>query len=106
VPVDVAVELDRRPPTSVESAAYFVVAEALTNVARHATATRASVSVVGGHERVVVEITDDGVGGADAAHGTGLAGLAHRVGSIDGTLEVRSPPGGPTVVRAELPCAS
>jgi signal transduction histidine kinase len=106
VPIDVTVELDRRPPTAVESAAYFVVAEALTNVARHAAATRASVSVTGGDEQVVVEITDDGVGGADLANGTGLSGLSDRVGSIDGSLEVLSPPGGPTVVRAELPCAS
>jgi signal transduction histidine kinase len=106
VPVDVVIELHRRPPTSVESAAYFVVAEALTNVTRHAAATRASVSVVGDDNRVVVEITDDGAGGADPADGTGLAGLTERVGSIDGRLEVLSPPGGPTVVRAELPCAS
>jgi signal transduction histidine kinase len=106
VPVDVDVVLAGRPPTAVESAAYFVVAEALTNVARHASATRASVSIVEYDGRVIVEISDDGIGGADVAIGTGLAGLADRVDSIDGRMEVRSPLGGPTVVRAELPCAS
>jgi signal transduction histidine kinase len=106
VPVDVEVLLERRPPASVESAAYFVVAEALTNVSRHAVATRASVCVSETDGMVVVEIADDGVGGADPAHGTGLAGLSERIDSIEGRLEVRSPLGGPTVVRAELPCAS
>jgi signal transduction histidine kinase len=90
----------------VESAAYFVVAEALTNVARHASATRASVSVVEHEDLIVVEVCDDGIGGADLASGTGLEGLADRVDSIDGRMELRSPLGGPTVVRAELPCAS
>jgi signal transduction histidine kinase len=106
VPVDVEVMLEHRPPTAVESAAYFVVAEALTNVARHASATRASVSVVEHEDLIVVEVCDDGIGGADLASGTGLAGLADRVDSIDGRMELRSPLGGPTVVRAELPCAS
>jgi signal transduction histidine kinase len=106
VPVDVEVTLARRPPTAVESAAYFVVSEALTNVTRHAAATRASVGVAEIDGMVVVEIADDGVGGADPAHGTGLVGLGERIDSIEGRLEVRSPLGGPTVVRAELPCAS
>ena len=106
VPVDVEVALEDRPPTAVESAAYFVVAEALTNVARHASATRASVTVCGIEDLLVVEIADDGIGGADPANGTGLAGLADRIDSIEGRLEVRSPLGGPTMVRAELPCAS
>jgi signal transduction histidine kinase len=106
VPVDVEVTLARRPPTAVESAAYFVVAEALTNVTRHAAATRASVRVLETDGMVVVEITDDGVGGADPAHGTGLAGLRERIDSMEGSLEVRSLLGGPTVIRAELPCAS
>jgi len=106
VPVDVEVALERRPPTAVESAAYFVVAEALTNVTRHAAATRASVSVSEVADMVVVEVADDGIGGADPANGTGLAGLADRIDSIEGRLEVRSPLGGPTVVQAELPCAS
>jgi signal transduction histidine kinase len=106
VPVEVDIAISRRLPTPVESAAYFVVSEALTNVTRHAAATRATVSVSEGTGQVVVEIVDDGVGGADPAAGTGLAGLAGRVDSIDGHLEVDSPPGGPTTIRAELPCAS
>ena len=106
VPVEVDIAISRRLPTPVESAAYFVVSEALTNVTRHAAATRATVSVSEGTGEVVVEIVDDGVGGADPAAGTGLAGLASRVDSIDGHLVVDSPPGGPTTIRAELPCAS
>jgi len=105
VPVDVRVDLDRRPPESVESIAYFVVAEALTNVAKHAAATEATVRVGRGGGRVVVEVSDDGVGGADLHGGSGLTGLADRVAGVDGRLTVTSPPGGPTVVRAELPAA-
>ena len=95
VPVALRSELgDERPPEQVESTAYFVVAEALTNVARHSEATNAAVSVV----------RDDGVGGADAQPGSGLAGLRDRVGSLGGTLVVESPPGGPTAITAVLPC--
>jgi signal transduction histidine kinase len=104
--VEVDVSTSRRLPASVESVAYFVVAEALTNVTRHAAATEATVSVVEKDGRVVIEIVDDGVGGADPARGTGLAGLASRVDSVDGRLLVDSPDGGPTTIRAELPCAS
>ncbi|MGN9909053.1 sensor domain-containing protein [Phytohabitans sp. LJ34] len=102
-PVRVALDLPRRPPSTVESTAYFVVAEALANAARHARA--ASVSVTGHLEgdRLVVEVRDDGVGGADPAHGTGLAGLADRTDAVGGTLTLASPAGGPTVLRAELP---
>jgi signal transduction histidine kinase len=106
VPVDVDISVSQRLPTAVESTAYFVVSEALTNVTRHAAATQATVSVVEEADRVVVEIVDDGVGGADPSRGTGLAGLASRVDSVDGRLVVDSPEGGPTTVRAELPCAS
>lgn len=106
VPVEVDVSTSRRLPASVESVAYFVVAEALTNVTRHAAATEATVSVVEDDGCVVIEIVDDGVGGADPARGTGLAGLASRVDSVDGHLVVDSPDGGPTTIRAELPCAS
>ena len=106
VPVEVDVRTSRRLPAAVESAAYFVVAEALTNVTRHATATRATVSVVEEGDRVFVEITHDGIGGADPSKGTGLAGLATRIDGIDGHLAIASPEGGPTVIRAELPCAS
>ncbi|GII75138.1 histidine kinase [Sphaerisporangium rufum] len=103
VQVSVSVEIDERPPPAVESIAYFVVAEALTNAAKHASAGRASVRVGRRGGRVVVEVGDDGAGGARVRAGGGLAGLADRAATIDGTLTVRSPPGGPTVVRAELP---
>ncbi|EXG80476.1 sensor histidine kinase [Cryptosporangium arvum] len=105
VPVDVELELPGRLPSSVEVAAYFVVCEALTNVARHSGCS--SASVTGGQEgsRLVVEIRDDGVGGASAAPGSGLAGLADRVAAAAGRLALVSPPGGPTVLRVELPCA-
>ncbi|MGE4426731.1 MAG: sensor histidine kinase [Solirubrobacteraceae bacterium] len=159
VPVDVRVALPDRPPRAVESAAYFVVAEALTNVGRHSGATIATVRVAmeadaavrrrAGTEAgspadwtlradrtpptdrrdadlphapgttgapgrsigdrgqwLVVEVTDDGTGGASPAPGSGLSGLAQRVDALDGRLTVTSPAGGPTVVRAELPCGS
>ena len=105
MPVALRSELgDERPPEQVESAAYFVVAEALTNVARHSEATNAAVSVVRDDGVLVIEIRDDGVGGADAQPGSGLAGLRDRVGSLGGTLVVESPPGGPTAITAVLPC--
>jgi signal transduction histidine kinase len=106
VPVDLDVRLADRPPPAVESAAYFVVAEALTNVARHANATRAHVAVARSGNRVVVEVRDDGRGGADASLGTGLQGLRDRVGALGGTMYVLSPVGGPTTITVELPCGS
>jgi signal transduction histidine kinase len=105
VPVLLRSELgSERPPEPVESAAYFVVAEALTNVARHSGAERAAVSVVRDDGVLVVEVRDDGVGGADAVAGSGLVGLRDRVGALGGTLVVESPPGGPTAITAVLPC--
>jgi signal transduction histidine kinase len=104
VPVDLTVDVARRPPAEVESAAYFLVSEALTNVARHARATRVGVAVVRVGGRLIVEVTDDGAGGADPSMGTGLAGLSQRVESLGGRLHVVSPPGGPTTVMGELPC--
>jgi signal transduction histidine kinase len=109
-PFPVVVEVDpaagEKAVPVVDAIAYFVVAEALTNVAKHARATRAAVVVrrLDGLLRVVV--TDDGVGGADPALGTGLRGLADRVSGVDGRLHVDSPTGGPTVLTVELPCAS
>jgi signal transduction histidine kinase len=105
VPVDVEVDVPLRPKPVVEAAAYFVVAEALTNVAKHARASHARV-VVEQHGRpgtLSVVISDDGVGGADPG-GAGLRGLADRVGGVDGSLTVESPRGGPTIIAAELPC--
>ena len=104
IPVDVDIALPGRPPPPVESTAYFVVSEALTNVVRHAAATQVRVGVAAADERLQVTITDDGRGGADPSRGTGLRGLADRVAVMDGTLEIDSPRGGPTTVRIELPC--
>ena len=106
VPVRLRVEVPARAAPTVEAVAYFVVSEALTNIAKHARASRAEIAVgrVGDLLRVVV--TDDGVGGADPARGTGLAGLARRAASVDGTLRITSPAGGPTTITVELPCAS
>ena len=95
-----------RLPEAVKLAAYFVACEALANVAKYAQATRASIRVSGRNGAAVVEIADDGVGGADETAGSGLQGLADRVAALDGTLRILSPPGGGTVVTAELPCAS
>ncbi|MEU5207864.1 sensor histidine kinase [Streptomyces sp. NPDC020742] len=103
--VDLPPELPQRVAPAVEAVAYFVVSEALTNIAKHAReATRAEVTVtrLGGILRVV--IADDGVGGADPSRGTGLTGLAQRVRSVDGTFRMSSPVGGPTVMNVELPC--
>ncbi|MEA2218493.1 MAG: hypothetical protein QOJ35_1119 [Solirubrobacteraceae bacterium] len=105
MPVDVEVPADRRPPPVVETAAYFVVAEALTNVAKHAGGAPARVVVSQAGQRLVVEVSDEGPGGADP-RGGGLTGLRHRVEALDGTLHVSSPAGGPTTIRAEMPCAS
>ena len=106
VPVEISVDLEERPPVAIESTAYFVVAEALTNATKHASATHLTVRVTQTGERVVVEIEDNGRGGARIEPGGGLEGLTTRVATVDGTLSVSSPSGGPTVVRAELPCAS
>jgi signal transduction histidine kinase len=103
VPVNLSVSLEARPPAAVESTAYFVVSEALVSVARHSRATRASVSIVGASDRLVIEVSDNGVGGADPGRGTGLAGLHERVEAVGGWLRVLSPAGGPTTVLAELP---
>ncbi|MDF5759368.1 sensor domain-containing protein [Spongiactinospora sp. TRM90649] len=106
VPVSVEVDLPGRLPAPVESTAYFVIAEALTNAARHAAATEIQVTgrVTGG--ALTVETRDNGRGGADPARGTGLTGLSDRVDALAGAITVTSPPGGPTVVRLELPCSA
>jgi signal transduction histidine kinase len=107
VPVDVHVDVPVRPKASVEAVAYFVVAEALTNVAKHSRASHAKV-VVEGHGypgTLNIMISDDGIGGADV-HGPGLSGLADRASGVDGRLTVESPSGGPTIIAAELPCGS
>ncbi|GLW12561.1 ATPase [Microtetraspora sp. NBRC 13810] len=106
VPVRIGYGLVDRPPGRVETAAYFVVCEAVTNAAKHAGAERIDVSVRSEERKgpvIVVRVSDDGVGGADPAGG-GLSGLARRVAALDGRFSVHSPAGGPTVVSAELPC--
>jgi signal transduction histidine kinase len=104
VPVTLQVEVDRRLPDSLEVAAYYVVAESLANVAKHAHASAAVVVVRVAGGRLVVEVTDDGIGGADTERGSGLRGLADRVEALDGRLRVWSPAGHGTRVRAEVPC--
>jgi signal transduction histidine kinase len=103
--VTVSVMIRERPRAPVESAAYFVVAEALANAGKHAHPNRIDVRIVQIGERLSVEVHDDGAGGADA-QGGGLSGLRRRVQALDGTLVVLSPAGGPTTIRAELPCGS
>ncbi|MFB4278247.1 sensor histidine kinase [Nonomuraea sp. MTCD27] len=104
VPVKVDCRLERRPPMAVETAAYFVVCEAVTNAAKHAGATHITVEVgPEGDGAVLVRVRDDGAGGA-RADGGGLSGLARRVAALDGSFEVSSPPGGPTTITAMLPC--
>ncbi|MGH9272852.1 MAG: sensor histidine kinase [Ilumatobacteraceae bacterium] len=106
IPVTLDVAVANRPPAAIESAAYFVVNEALTNVARHAKATRAHVSIARAGDRLVVEVRDDGVGGADVRAGTGLQGLRDRIAGMGGSMYVISPLGGPTTISVELPCGS
>ena len=105
-PVDFRVDVgDPRPPATVEAAAYFVVAESIANAAKHSGAQRVTVRVWrDAANRIVVECSDDGRGGADPTAGSGLTGLTQRVRALDGTLTVTSPDGGPTTVRAEIPC--
>jgi signal transduction histidine kinase len=104
LPVELVELPDKRLPSAVEAAAYFVVAEALTNVAKYALASHAEVRIAQSNGVVTVEVRDDGVGGADPSRGTGLRGLADRVASLDGRLDLSSPADGGTVVRAVVPC--
>ncbi|MFC3996427.1 sensor histidine kinase [Nocardiopsis sediminis] len=93
-------------PAAVESTAYFVIAESLTNAAKHAAATQILVRVSRTAEQLNVQVIDDGVGGVDESHGTGVGGMRRRVAALDGTLTVTSPEGGPTGIEVELPCGS
>jgi signal transduction histidine kinase len=105
-PVPVTLDSDGRGrlPEPVEVAAYFVVSEAIANVAKYARATEANVAVHRSNGCLTVEVSDDGVGGADAANGSGLRGLADRIAALDGTLTVESPPGRGTRLHVEIPC--
>jgi signal transduction histidine kinase len=103
VPVAVEVDLPYRPAAAIEGIAYFTVSELLQNISKHAQARQASVDVWQASGRLMLQVTDDGRGGADASGGSGLAGLAERLGAVDGILVIDSPAGGPTTVTAELP---
>jgi signal transduction histidine kinase len=104
VPVRLLVDLDGRVGEQVEVAAYYVVCESLANIGKHARATSASVTVARRDGKIVVEVVDDGIGGADTERGTGLRGLADRVEALGGRLRVWTPRGSGTRVQAELPC--
>ncbi|MFG2060994.1 sensor histidine kinase [Micromonospora sp. NPDC048871] len=106
VPCTVEVEVPGRCAASVETTAYFVVAEALTNVARHSGASTAAVTVRREADRLHLSITDDGRGGADERQGSGIGGIRRRVEAHDGRFTLTSPPGGPTTILVELPCGS
>ena len=105
IPATTDIQLPGRPPAPVESAAYFAVAEALTNAVKHSGAGEMHIRVAYRAGMLRIEVTDDGHGGADPANGTGLLGVERRVGTFDGILAVSSPPGGPTIVVIEVPCA-
>jgi signal transduction histidine kinase len=105
VPVEIADVPGERLPAPVEAAAYYLIAEALTNVAKYARATAVRIRVTAREDSVAVEVSDDGVGGADAAAGSGLRGLADRVEALGGSLEVVSPAGAGTSLRAGIPLA-
>ena len=106
VPVSVDVDLPARPVAAIEGIAYFTVSELLQNVSKHARARTASVEVWRVEDRLILQVSDDGAGGARLDGGTGLAGLTERLGAVDGLLVVDSPEGGPTTVTAELPWRS
>ncbi|MGC5565685.1 sensor histidine kinase [Streptomyces sp. FR-108] len=103
VPVQVEVDLPARPAPAIEGIAYFTVSELLQNISKHSRATRATVDVWRIENRLMIQVVDNGVGGADAGAGSGLAGLAGRLDAVDGILVVDSPTAGPTRVTAELP---
>jgi signal transduction histidine kinase len=103
VPVRIDADDGERLPVAVEIAAYYVVSEAIANIGKYAQATEATVAIRRADGRVSVDVTDDGIGGADAGQGSGLAGLADRLGALDGTIAVDSPPGHGTRLHAEIP---
>jgi signal transduction histidine kinase len=106
IPIELDLRLDRRLTAPVESAAYFVIAESLANAVRHSGARRIHVAVADADRALRIIVRDDGHGGADPSHGTGLRGIQRRLSAFDGSLRIASPAGGPTVLDMELPCAS
>jgi signal transduction histidine kinase len=105
IPAAADVQLPGRLPAPVESAAYFAVAEALANAVKHSGASHVHVLIEHSAGMLRIEVTDDGHGGADPGHGTGLLGVERRMSTFDGILAVSSPPGGPTIIVIEVPCA-
>jgi signal transduction histidine kinase len=99
------IDLPVRPPAPVEAAAYFAVAEALANATKHAGARCVHIRAAHSGGALRIEVTDDGAGGADPSRGTGLRGIERRLGVFDGVLAISSPPGGPTIIVIEVPCA-
>ena len=104
MPVKLNVDIEDRLDESIEVAAYYVVSESLANIGKHAHATTVTIEVIRESDELVVEVVDDGVGGADTERGTGLRGLADRVEALGGQLRVWTPSGGGTRVRAQMPC--
>jgi signal transduction histidine kinase len=104
IPVRLRVDIERRTTPTIEAVAFFIVSEALTNIAKHAAATKAEVTVRREGDRLHILVHDDGCGGATLGGGTGLRGLGQRIDSVDGTLRLRSPLGGPTTIEVDLPC--
>jgi signal transduction histidine kinase len=104
IPASVTTEIGDRPAPAIETIAYFCAAELIANATKHSYANQIKINIYTERTGVLrLEVTDDGIGGADAAHGSGLAGLAQRVSTVDGRIDVSSPPGGPTTVSVELP---
>jgi signal transduction histidine kinase len=106
IPVETDIRVERRAPAAVEAAAYFVVAEALTNIARHSGARHGWVAVRREPARLTIRVRDDGKGGADPGRGSGLSGIRRRVAALDGTTRIDSPDGGGTTLEVDLPCGS
>ena len=104
IPASVTTEIGDRPAPAIETIAYFCAAELIANATKHSYANQIKINIYTERTGVLrLEVADDGIGGADAAHGSGLAGLAQRVSTVDGRIDVSSPPGGPTTVSVELP---
>jgi signal transduction histidine kinase len=103
IPVELRCNLPERPAPAIETIAYFCAAELLANAAKHSHARLVTIQAVGRHGMLALTVGDDGVGGADPARGSGLSGLAQRVRTVDGRLEIASPPGGPTRITVRLP---
>ena len=105
MPIRLSCHLAVAPPPAVEEAAYFIVSEAVSNILKHSGARTAAIDLDADGRALHITVHDDGLGGADEAHGTGLSGIEARVRALDGTLRIASPPGGPTVLAVDLPFA-